>query len=221
MHNITLICTKHKELGKCNSEELYKIIESIIPEIIFEELSHSDFHRYYQENIPTLSLETNTIKKYLKNHKIKHIPVSTYEIANIYSCKKEMDYMFDIFYSYNEYCELKELLSLMTAQDGFIYLNSNQSDELFERIHIMEENIIKSINDENLSRIYKLWNEIHENRENEIINNIYNYSKEHQYNQALLFIGAGHRKSIIKKIKKIEVQEKIKLNWAFYNLKNN
>ena len=39
MYNITLICTAHKEVGKCNSVELYKIIEEFKPEIIFEELS--------------------------------------------------------------------------------------------------------------------------------------------------------------------------------------
>jgi len=61
MYNITLICTKHKKCGECNSDELHKIIESISPEIIFEELSHSAFHRYYQEEIPTLSLETLTL----------------------------------------------------------------------------------------------------------------------------------------------------------------
>jgi hypothetical protein len=43
MYNITLVCTKHKESGNCNSLELHKIIKAIKPEIIFEELSHSNF----------------------------------------------------------------------------------------------------------------------------------------------------------------------------------
>jgi hypothetical protein len=43
MHNITLIITGHREIGICISNELYKIIERINPEIIFEELSTRDF----------------------------------------------------------------------------------------------------------------------------------------------------------------------------------
>jgi hypothetical protein len=70
--------------------------------------------------------------------------------------------------------------------------------------------------DEKLSRAYKLFNEIHDKREDIIINNIYNYSEEHQYNQAILFIGAEHRVSMIKKTEKYNEREKIKLNWKFY-----
>lgn len=76
MHNITLIFTKHEEDGNCNSMELYEIIESINPEIIFEELSDSNFRKcYHEKNL--ITLETNAIKKYLQNHSIKHIEYST------------------------------------------------------------------------------------------------------------------------------------------------
>jgi len=47
MYNITLICTSHRNAGKCNSKELYRIIETINPEIIFEELSYMDFNKTY------------------------------------------------------------------------------------------------------------------------------------------------------------------------------
>jgi len=39
VYNITLINSVHKKLGKCNSNELYKIIERIQPEVIFEKPS--------------------------------------------------------------------------------------------------------------------------------------------------------------------------------------
>jgi len=215
MYNIILVCTKHKECGKCNSDELYKIIESISPEIIFEELPPSNFHRFYQENIPTSSLETNAIRKYLQNHTIEHIPVDTYEISDIHYIEKELDIL-NVFDNYSEYSFLKEKQSLMTNLYGFIYLNSKQSDELFDKIRIVEEKIIKYINDEKLFRAYQLFNEINNKREDVIINNIYNYSKEHKYYQAILFCGAAHRKSIIKKIHEYKRNEKIALNWLFY-----
>ncbi len=37
MYNITLICTRHSEIGECNINALYKIIERIEPDLIFEE----------------------------------------------------------------------------------------------------------------------------------------------------------------------------------------
>ena len=42
-----MACTRHDEVGKCNSNELYKIIESINPELIFEEIPPSYFDEYY------------------------------------------------------------------------------------------------------------------------------------------------------------------------------
>jgi hypothetical protein len=35
MYNITIVCTHHSEVGKCDSGELYNIIESINPDVIF------------------------------------------------------------------------------------------------------------------------------------------------------------------------------------------
>lgn len=47
MHNVTLISTSHSENGKCNADELYKIMASIKPEVIFEELPKKRFEEYY------------------------------------------------------------------------------------------------------------------------------------------------------------------------------
>jgi len=64
MYNITLISTSHRGLGKCNSDELHKIIESISPDVIFEELSHDLLDRFYTGNqIPIEPPEIKSIKK--------------------------------------------------------------------------------------------------------------------------------------------------------------
>lgn len=49
MHNITLVNTYHCEKGNCNLIELFKIIENINPEVIFEELYVSNYNEYYIE----------------------------------------------------------------------------------------------------------------------------------------------------------------------------
>jgi hypothetical protein len=217
--NITLICTGHVEYGNCNSMELHKIIEEINPEIIFEELSYSHFDESYKEK-KLITLETNAIKDYLQNHNIEHIPVDTYKLPNSY--QKELEYMLDRVIKHNkiESYHLRNLLdnqSLLIGQNGFDYLNSNQNDKIFEEIAILRGKILDTLSDANLFRIDSLEKEVVEKREYEIINNIYKYTKGHPYNQAILFIGSGHRQSIIKKIEKYEMQEKIKLNWILYN----
>ena len=105
----------------------------------------------------------------------------------------------------------------MENQCGFSFLNSNQNDEIFEEIKILKVRVLNAINAETLFSIDRLEKEIIENREHEIINNIYNYSNDHIYTQALLFIGSGHRKSMMQKIQEYESNENLKLNWTFYN----
>ncbi len=67
MYSITLISTAHSEYGKCNSDELYKIIESITPELIFEELPNNLVDCAYNENPhPNEPLEVKCIRSIYK-----------------------------------------------------------------------------------------------------------------------------------------------------------
>jgi len=68
-----LVFTRHEKLGKCNSNELYQIIETINPEVIFEEIPPSYFGKYYIRKSLN-NLETDTINKYSETHKMEHIP---------------------------------------------------------------------------------------------------------------------------------------------------
>lgn len=52
-----------------------------------------------------------------------------------------------------------------------------------------------------------------------MLQNIYNYSKGNQYNQAIFLIGAEHKKSIMQKITVYEKLSEIKLNWTMYGNK--
>src|SRR5688500_15134416 len=83
MCDINLICTRHNEGGNCNSDTLFGIIESINPDIIFEELSKDNYDSSYKEQ-SLITLETSAIKKYLQYRTITHIPVDTYELPKYY-----------------------------------------------------------------------------------------------------------------------------------------
>lgn len=82
----------------------------------------------------------------------------------------------------------------------------------------MEKNIMESeIQKNRLLDIYKLFHaEQYDNREEAMLENIYNYSKINKYNQAVFLIGAEHKKSVMNKIAVYEKLSEIKLNWTMY-----
>ena len=212
MYNITLISTFHSELGKCNSDELYKIIKSINPDVIFEELPSDLFDQIYIKNLYSdLSPETECVKKYLQDHNIKHIPVDIPLSSNLFN--NQIEYMLNVFKKYNVYRELLDEQYLMIEQNGFAYLNSEKFSESLDKKTAIEKYLIGFANRD----IYRLFHEEQDNRENEMLRNIYNYSTENPYNQAAFLIGCAHRNSIMRKIEEYEAREKLKLNWVFYS----
>lgn len=216
MYNITLISTEHRESGKCSSNELHKIIEAINPDVIFEEETDDEkFQEYYNEENSFNSLEVQCIKKYIQNHDIKHIPVDIITNFNY----KEWDFMFKTFRKYHVYKQIIKEHCELRDKDGFAYLNSEKCLELFDKIKMTEKQLIEfsEINKNELLRIYNSFHKEHDKRENAMLLNIYNYSKEYQYNQAVFLLGYAHRKSIIEKIKAYKPTENFKLNWTFYN----
>ena len=213
MYNITILSSFHIERGKCNSNELYRIIEKIQPEIIFEELPYDVFEIIYAKGRIPESLEAITIKKYLEKNQIEHIPVDTYEIN-----ETDIFNEFDVISNKSiEYAELMKQQLSMIIRNGYSFLNSNDCDELLYKIHIVEETVLLEINDARLSYHYKTDRKLHDKRENEMLQNIHNYSKLYPYNKALFICGAEHRKSIMQKIQGYEFKEKLKLNWSLYN----
>jgi len=216
MYNITLVCTHHSEFGKCNSDELYKIIESVRPDVIFEELTQDLFDKFYRENkIPYEPPEIRSVKRYIKDHTTSHFPVDI-NVSDTLSMN-EINYMFNTFNKYAVYSKIEEDQKKLFFQEGYGFLNSKQNEELVEKKKSLEKSLIEfQINKDHLSRIHELFYEEHHKREHEIIRNIYNYSGKIVYNQALLLLGSGHRKTIFQKMKKHESENNVKLNWTLY-----
>jgi len=213
MYNITIIFSMHLDIGKCNSEELYNIIEKENPEIIFEEFDISRTEDDYYKNglykyQKGSTVETKAIMNYLERNKILHIPVDTYDFnyfeRTMYKRISEVN---------SEYSNLFNNLLLLSCDYGFMYINSMECSDLLKRMNIIEEETIKKLNEEKLNEEFNKWQLIMDNRDNEMLINIYDYSKNHNYNKAIFIVGAEHRKSILGKIKAYDVKEKIKINW--------
>jgi len=219
MHNITLICTIHQETGTCSSKELYDIIEKTNPEVIFEELPPCLFDEYYK-NMTKNNLEVRTIKLYLSNHHIKHIPVDL-DVIMPQSFWDENKYMFKQIERKNpKFCRLYDYDSQCVRRYGFNYLNSICCNNINKDKGMEMEKTLKILNDKRLFEIYESWNNINEKRENEMIINIYNYCKENIFDRGLFFIGVAHRESIITKIKKYNETEILNIKWNYLDYDN-
>jgi len=217
MYNITLISTHHSELGKCYADELHKIFEAINPDVIFEEIPPHLFNILYMLNEhPDEPLESKSVKRYLQNHDIRHIPVDIGTNLNFYD--KNVNYMCASFQKYAAYKKLEDEQKEMITTKGFAFLNSNECIELLEEKIKLENSLIQFSPDKNqLLRIHKFLYEETNTRDHAMLQNIYNYSKQHIYDKAIFTLGSAHRKSIIQKIQEYQSKEKFKLNWTFYN----
>jgi hypothetical protein len=217
MFNITLVCTVHFEQGQCNPVKLCEVIEHIKPDIIFEELSMANFHYFYNE-ARVANLETNAVKLYLQDNQVKHVPVDTCDTPKYYD--ENVTRMYDKVTSRNMLLECRALQNkiisgeVLAKRDGFSYLNSTANDERMNAIGVLTDQILYIVRNEELFGIRSLEKEVIEKREIEMLTNIYDYSKANPYNQALFFIGSGHRRSIIKKIAEFDVAHETKLNWS-------
>ncbi len=235
MHNITLIATIHSENGQCNSDELYKILEDLNPEVIFDELPmhfsemyYSDsFDMHYANNtllnrqLPEIPIEVKCVKKYKQNYNVKIIPVDIDLRHKLSEHQSEISFMFLTFFKYQDYKKLDNEKDTFISNEGFHFLNSSIFLDFLEKKEVLEKNIIETeILKNRLLNIYKLFHkEQYDNRENAMLQNIYNYSKKNKYNQAVFLIGAEHKKSIIRKIIEYEKLSEIKLNWTMYGNK--
>lgn len=219
MHNITLISTVHHPVGECNPGALYKILQAIKPDVIFEEIPPSYFSRYYLERSKS-TLETNAISMYMEDFKAINVPVDIDDIPSG-----------DFFSAYQNAMErvlglvdingqnFKTLLRTKKHYSsiyGFRFLNSNDHIQYNDEVNNAIEKELEKINDERLIVAYQKWNEFGNRRENAMLKNIYNYSRAHNYTQAVFLLGAHHRKSIKEKIEVYHLNELPKLNWVIY-----
>ncbi|MBL0269344.1 MAG: hypothetical protein IPP99_11925 [Chitinophagaceae bacterium] len=227
MPSITFVATGHKEVGLCNSHELFKIIEQIKPEVIFEEIPPGKFEAVYA-GTRQQSLEVKTIKAYLHKYPATHhIPVDLdIDEATENEIKAEVDGIAFICNDYNaEYNYLSRLLSHWKEKLGFQFLNNDQCSKFILRQRILERQVLDALRKDNnqreidhdrLNLAYNQWIDQIENRENEMLRNIYSYMEQKKYNRALFLVGAAHRKPIMQKIQEYESKAKIKLIWTFY-----
>jgi hypothetical protein len=218
MYNITIIFSMHIQIGECNSNNLYNIIVQENPEIIFEEFdilrTEDEYYRNgHYKNKKESSLETIAIMNYLEKFNVKYVPVDTYDVKYF-----PTEMYKEISIANPDYDKVFSENIIKAGQKGFQYLNSIDCYNLLEELHLIEENAIKNSNDNKLITDYNSWKSVSNARDTEMLNNIYEYSKMHKYNNAVFIIGAEHKKSIMKKIDDYNKMDNIKIKWRSWRI---
>lgn len=206
MPDITLISTVHKENGKCNADELLKIIEAISPNVIFLEAFEStytdnDKWRYSEFGVYHHRLELKAIQKYCHNHIFEYEPVLDVELGGAFDRK------YNLLLEHTEYQKLMDSYSEYASRHRFQFLNSSDSIKLHEEMRSLERELLQD------NEVHELTDDSIDAYENSMLQNILNYCKENTFNTGIFMCGSAHRKSITKKI---ESQPTTELNWRFY-----
>lgn len=197
------------EIGRCNPEELCKIIEGLSPEVIFLEADDQTHAGYEQFLFSTYriyhkKLEIAAIQRYSQTTSFEYVTV----------CDSSLS---DAFHRKNKFvCEDKGLQNLidnfnsLEARHGFLFLNSQECISLQEEMRSLETMILNS---DDLDQEVKADIEAYENS---MIRNIYAYSRNNHFTRAIFMCGAAHRKAIIERIEKSETENQSNLTWTVF-----
>jgi len=215
MQKIILIGTRHDGIGKCSERALFEILLEIRPEVIFEELFIDGHKQIYEGNTPDFP-ETRAIKKYIELEKAKIIPVDL-DYRNILNNlrKDGLNDFVEVFYRNAEFLRRNADYNENSAKYGFRYINSNECVRSFEYKHFLENGILEYLKNDQYSDLHRRYLDMNNDRENEMLNNIYQYCKLNDFKSAVFLIGAEHIRSIIYKAPRYESVQDLKINWVF------
>lgn len=210
MYNITLLSTVHKEIGKCNSEELYKILQSISPDVIFLEAFENSYSQYHQMLFSQFGvyqerLEIKAIQAYSQNHAFEYVPVLDIGLSDEFETKLEI-----VSQNIDQQRLLDNYISV-EKENGFQFLNSEEQIAYQELMRELENRIIDN------TIMHQKADESMDAYEHSMLRNVYTFCQDNSFKSAIFMCGAGHRKTITQKIKEYELKENMKLNWTFYN----
>lgn len=215
MSTVIVLGTIHSEDGACTSEELYKIIQKINPEVVFCESSPEKFYHNIKRT-DVITPEMEVIKKLIKKKSAEIVPIDVNEDP----FDNRLEAMFSLFKQRMKvYSNANNMLLNETYLKGFPFLNSVDSDKIFRDKNSMEKDFINMVKHLELSDFYYDWLKWNDLRENQWINLIHNHFKIKKPKKAVFLVGAGHRFRLIDKVKNIYKNKEHSFDWEFFHFK--
>ena len=197
LNNICLVSTTHREKGSANGSNLYSILLHIKPEVVFIELP-SDYYDAYFTICSITSPESDAINRYKKDYPVEIIPVDS--VAPDPSLRNEFDFLFDKIADNSQcYDAMAGYIHQFTCQYGYPYLNSEKYHEHWLEKKDEEMKTVTKLDDPKITSLYKLWEDMNEQREYAMIRRIHEYTEQNVFSQAVFLVGSAHSRSIIKK----------------------
>jgi len=212
---ITLVCTMHNENGLCSEHELLKILETIGPDVFFEEIRQSDFDSYYRDRSRS-TLETRTVNRYLTVRSAQQVPVDDYVIPE--SFLRDMEVLSDYVESRSaEYRAVEAKLHQMAFDLGFRYLNSQESMSHRKYADKLFEDVIAMSGRDDLRKLLSTLNYQLRRREDSMLENIYDFCRNNPFMEAVFLVGAGHKSYIVENIENRMKAEANLVHWNIWN----
>lgn len=215
MGRITLVCTAHREIGKCNEHELLKILLAIGPEVIFEEIRPDDFQLAYS-NESKQSMEMRAVKAYLKARTAQQVPVDGYETPKSFGPYMRALEEFVASRS-SEYIDAMDDIHRKQYELGFSYLNSPIFvSDISESERLYRETISKYGNELGKNKLAE-WNDQIRKRDSSMLENIYRFCQRTDFMEAVFLVGGGHLLSIMDGVEQHMDEQPTLVTWKVWN----
>ena len=209
MHKIIFVSTVHTEMGKCNSDELYKIIAQLKPDVIFLEAleeTYSDYHKKLFSSFGQYhkKLEVRAIQQYSLYNEFDYVPLLDLGMSNAFENK------YNLVVESAEFKKLLDGYNSLASEQGFQFLNSEESTILQEEMRAFENSLLND-SEENIAALDYI-----DAYENSMLQNMYSYCSNYPFDTAIFMCGVAHRKSIIDKVNNYIDQRGLSLNWVVF-----
>lgn len=214
MYNINLISTRHSPMGECNVNNLYNVLQYVQPDVIFQELPPS--------SKSSGSLESKAVYLYRYENMSRNIMVRLVDKEEVpsdlfFNQLKDMFNKFDRLNTENGqiYRFLMDADKRKVMEFGFSYLNSQETENLNDERKSAIYTCINDLGNGSFLELYDKLSNIVVERDNEMIQNIYEYANSNSFINAVFLVGSAHRNNIIKTALDYNETSEIKLNWRF------
>jgi len=200
----------HKNHGKCNADELCKILKKESPEVIFLEALENTYSKHDRSMFSSFGvyhqkLEIEAIQKYSHYATFEYVPLLDNGLSNLFNEKYER------VCKNSQLQEMIDEFNLLAMSKGFQFLNSQRSMDLHQKMRTFEDFLLQN------TKLNEIVIEEINTYENTMMQNIYSYCTINPFGKAVFMCGSAHRKSLIKKIKDFKDKENMDLNWAVYS----
>lgn len=213
MNKIFIIGTIHTVGGACTSNELIKIIQKISPNVIFCEASREKFHAMLNATETFNTPEIKALRAINEGQSIEIEPIDLNEDP----FDGRLEAMHELFQKrISDHYYASEIQFNEAHRQGFSYLNSGDSDQIFKDKDSMERIFVVKANHNELSKTHKDWLQWNDKRENHWINVIHVYFRDNQISTAVFLVGAAHRIRLMEKIKSYSNNSVSTPEWDFY-----